>query len=501
MSDIELTLAQATEVIEEARKPREALDNEAIYPGVLPDSDGERIQIATELVGFAVDAYVNDGNHGEEVVDVLKAAGLTITDEGELILGGEAQASSNGNGSSADEAAVEALIGGAEMVTLVGPDGVAGDYPAAAAEALLAAGFTRWEEPQPESEPEAEAPTEPADDDMVMVKIGEVTAEMAYGSAKNLIATGAGELVEYDLGDPVPEEPTAEPEAEPTAAAADDDDPYAGEELQEPWEGYDSAKDTEIRAQMEGFTDEEIAYVKAYEKRHKNRQRIANFTRKGPAKQPEATTGDNPAPSHEVLDEQADAAVASDDDPVGGLEAGGTPPVEEAHEHMPILTAHDERQLALAEVEKSRLPVPPDSMEDPPAFPEDIAAISDGELATLHSKYNACLALAIWKHGLVQVDERAFKHIADFHAREVRKSLDTNNPATGKPKGRELLDREAEDDETVLAWREKQFNAEVRAIPLRKLIDIYSGHVEVLSRQWTFREREHDSSGGLAKRS
>lgn len=496
MSDIELTLKQATDVLEEARKPRESLDNEAVYPGVMPESDDQRVQIATELVGFAVDAYVNDGNHGDEVVDVLIAAGLTITDEGELILGGESQGSSNGNGASA-----EAAPAAADTVTLIGPDGTEGEYPAAAAEALLAAGFTRPAEPEPE--PEAAATSEPADDDIVLVKIGDVNAEMPYASAKNLIASGAAELIEYDLGDAVPDDASAEdPDATDTATPPEDDDPYAGEELQEPWEGYNNTSDVDIRRQMETFTDEEIAYVKAYEARHKKRQRIGNFKRKGPAPDRSAQTEEGPAADgHAELDQQADEAVARDagDPTEHGLARGYTPEPEQ-HEHMPILTAHDERRLALAEVEKSHLPVPADELPAPPEFPEDIAAVDDATLASLHSKFNACLALAIWKHGLVQVDERAFKHIADHHAREARKTLDPNNPATGKPKGRELLDREAEDDETVQAWREKQYNAEIRAIPMRKLIDIYSGYVEVLSRQWTFREREHDSSGGLAKR-
>lgn len=486
MPEIELTLAKATAVIEMARKPREVLDNEPVYSGVLPDDDGRRIQIATELVGFAVDAYLNDDMRGEETTELLDAAGVTITDEGEILADGAAFQGDNGSAPEPQSASAEP-----EKVVLIGPDGAEGEYPAAAVEALLAAGF---KEPQTADANEPAQSDEPADDEMVIVDISGVKAEMPYGSAKNLIATGAGELVQYDLGP----EPPAESDA---GAAADGDDPYAGQELEEPWPKYNETSDVDIRRQMEEMTDEEIKYVKAYEERHKNRQRIGKFQRKGPEPDRSAqSAGEGPAAdAHADLDAQADDAAARDDDPVGALEGGGTPPSSESH--MPILTAHEERQLALAEVEKSHLPVPPDKIEHPPDFPEDVAAISDGELATLHSQYNACLALAIWKHGLVQVDERAFKYIADFHARDARKGLDQNNPATGKPKGRELLDREAEDDETVQAWREKQYNAEVRAIPLRRLIDIYSGHVEVLSRQWTFREREHDSSGGLAKRS
>lgn len=488
MPEIELTDAKATAVIETARKPREVLDNEPVYSGVLPDDESRRIQIATELVGFAVDAYLNDDMRGEETTELLDAAGITITDEGEILADGVSVQGGNGGSGTA-----EAADGGFSpaVVSLIGPDGSEADYPETAVEALLAAGFKHADvEPDPAEEELAAREQEPADDDMVIVDISGVKAEMPYGSAKNLIATGAGELVQYDLGP----EPPAESDA---GAAADGDDPYAGQELEEPWPKYNETSDVDIRHQMQEMTDEEIKYVKAYEARHKNRQRIGKFQRKGPEPDRSAQpTGEGPAAdAHADLDAQADDAAARDD---GGVSHRNE---DAEREHMPILTAHEERQLALAEVEKSHLPVPPDKIEHPPDFPEDVAAISDGELATLHSQYNACLALAIWKHGLVQVDERAFKYIADFHARDARKGLDQNNPATGKPKGRELLDREAEDDETVQAWREKQYNAEVRAIPLRRLIDIYSGHVEVLSRQWTFREREHDSSGGLAKRS
>lgn len=502
MADITLTPDQATAVITEAKKDK--IGEGPVYPGSMPDSPDKRVEVATELVGFAIDAYVNDNMRGVEVVDLLKAADVSIDDDGNVSQGGgspppaeEPKARDENPTAAASDPAQPQV----DSVVLVNPaDGSRVEVPESAAAALEAAGFER------------ERPSEPEPPATQRVLIGGTEVELPYEQAQALVAAGTAEAVggEAPAADPQPADPGHEgtPPAEPSdadAAPADPaDDPYAGQELEEPWEGYDTESDVDIRAKMQDFSDEEIAYVKAYEARNKNRKRIGNFKR-DPKKASRAV------PDEAELDaaRQAEAAAEADTGPVdprvqrdpepGVSTANDVTMPEEGGDHVPILTAHEERALALAEVEKARLPIPGD-IEEPPEFPEDIAGLDDGTLWTLHSKFNACLASATWKLGMVLVDERAFKHIADSKAREVRASLDHTNPATGKPKGRELLEKEAEDSEEVQVWRDKQYQAELRAIPLRRLVDIYSSQVEVLSRQWTFREREAQSSGGLGSR-
>lgn len=514
MAEITLTPDRAKAVFEEARQDK--VGEGPVYPGAIPESPDKMVEVATELVGFAIDAYINDNMRGREVTDILGAAGVTVSEDGTI--------SVNGNGTTAavdappapetetepasappaqppKPPAPPATAEPEDQVVLIGPDGTTRvSIPEAQAAALEAAGFTREAPPEPEPEPELPA--------NLTIVIGGAQLTLPYEQAKPLLDSGQATLPDEDppkdnLGGTPPSQPEEdqEPQQEPPA-----EDAYAGQELEEPWEGYNSMKDTEIRAMMEDFTDEQIEYVKAYEGRHKKRQRIGAFKKKvqkAAAPKDADAAGDNPAPSHETLDEQADAAIAADPDPEPAADPTPTPVPDDSPDpdHIPILTAHDERLLALAEVEKARLPIPNEQIASPPEFPEDIAGVDDKTLATLHSQFNACLALANWKLGMVIVDERAFKHIADYHAREARKNLDPVNPATGKHKGQDLLDREAEDDEQVRIWREKQFNAEIRAIPLRKLVDIYSSHVEVLSRQWTFRDREYASSGGVSRRS
>lgn len=491
MTDISLSPDDATAIILEAKKDK--FGEGPIYAGNMPDSPDKRVTVATELLGFAIDAYVNDNIQGQEVTDILDAGHVVIAQDGTI--------SQNGNGASLATKETVNPSAGSETVTLVNGDQEV-TVPAAAATALEAAGWTVKVEaaPEPEPDPEPEA-TEPADTDEVTVDIGGTLASMPYGTAKALIASGAATLVPVgvDTDDPPAHAPESDPEP---SAEGDPENPV----YEEPWEGYDGEKDVDIRKKMQTFNDEEILYVKSYEAQNKNRQRIANF-KPDPKKQRSAQeiAGDEAhSPGGDSLELEAadEAQAAADRDTVGEdpvpLVAEDEP--AEDTDRMPILSAHQERELALAEVIKSRLPVPNEILESPPEFPDDISAVDDATLASLHSQFNSCLALANWKLGLVTVDERAFKHIAEAQIREVRKSLDHINPATGKPKGRDLMDREAEDDDTVQAWRERQHNADLRSIPLRKLVDIYSSHVDVLSRQWTFREKERDSSGSLAPR-
>jgi hypothetical protein len=479
MADITLTADQAEAIIVEALKDR--FGDGPVYSGDMPESPEKRLEVANELVGFAIDAYTNDNIRGEEVTSVLDAADIHIDDSGSITQNGARPVAD------VDDDGPTDLEGDAhgETVVLIGPNQEEIEVPETAAGALLSAGFSRKPAPEPDPEPEPEV-----QDPNLVVIIGDAKVELPRAQAELLLQAGTARPVESDPDLDIPSQPDPDPDPDPDA-----------DRLEEPWEGYDSAKDTDIRRQMEEFSDEEIDYVKRYEAQNKNRKRIADF-KPGKRSSQERQTDQADARQGEL---DAEALAAADGDTKGEEklpEADFEPArTDEGHDHVPILTAQQERMLALAEVEKSRLPVPGDAIEDPPQFPEDIAGIDDKSLHTLHSQFNACLALANWKLGLITVDERAFKHIADSKAREVRQSLDPNNPATGKPKGREALEREAEDHHDVQVWREKQYQADLRAIPLRKLVDIYSSHVEVLSRQWTFREREINSSGQLPPRS
>lgn len=506
---ITLTPELATAVIQEAQKDK--IGEGPIYPGTMPDSPDKRVEVATQLLGFAIDAYVNENIQGSEVTDILRAGAVTIGDDGTV--------SQNGNGASPEPSPpLNRGAGNGALVTVV-KDGDTLEVPEEAVAALELAGYERYVEPEPDPEPEPVA-EEPAE---LIVEISGQKVKLPREQAKQLVAAGTATLVGDD---PVPViaddgQPLDEPqvdEQETTDAPLEDGNPYAGQTLEIPWPTYDEEKDVDIRAKMHAMDDGEIAYIKAYEAANKNRKRIREFT-PDPKKRKAALEAKGEAegdPQELEVAQEAEQAAERDtsgEEPLERSSWGDEQPVvdlppedklphaefEPAEDHpgMPILSAWDERELALAEVRKANLPIPPDRVENSPEFPEDIAAIGDSELASLHSKFAACLANVSWRLGLVTVDERAFKHIADRTARDARGDVDPINPTTGKPKGRELLDREAEDDERVIAWRERQFNAELRAIPLRKLVEIYGSYVDVLSRQWTIRSKEQDASGTL----
>lgn len=86
--------------------------------------------------------------------------------------------------------------------TLVGPDGNEVTVPDVAVAGLLAAGFKQKTEA-----PAADA--EPSDDTIVEVDISGTKAELPYGQAKGLIAAGTATLVKADAE--APEAPPAEP--------------------------------------------------------------------------------------------------------------------------------------------------------------------------------------------------------------------------------------------------------------------------------------------------
>ena len=528
--DFTLTPDQAEAVIVEARKDK--LGEGPIYSGSMPDSPEKRIEVGDYLVDAAITAWVSDNMRGVEVADILRAAGISFDDQDNWSQDGsgsdpepeeERAEAPQENPTTADASQSD------ELVTMIGPDGTTEvTVPESNVEGLEQAGFTRKAD---EQEPEVEQQP-----DTLTVLIGGTPVTLPYENAKALVAAGQAEEVEPESSEP---EPDASQDDVPNDADPVADDGDVGYE--EPWDGYDGLKDTEIRALMENMTDEEIEYVKGYEAtKTRPRKRILAFE-KGKARKKKA---DEPAPAddsttEEGLDKQFDERVEADPDPQDSASPPGTPEdeqiagtsdefinrdeeqdrageghravgsdeseVEHRHEgetRYGSVTAEEERILAQAEVEKARLPIPNDELEAPPEFPEDVSSIPEGELFALHSRFNACLALANWKLGLFTVDERAFKHIAEkrklAHLRggEIER-IDSN---TGRPKAQDRYEAEAEQQNDVQEMRDKQHLASQRALMMRKLVEIYAGHVDVLSRQWTFRERELGSSGSLAPR-
>lgn len=141
-----------------------------------------------------------------------------------------------------------------DIVKLIGPDGVEGEYPAAAKAALLGAGFTEPAPPAPEpksvvapvalkgpdgtvldvsSMPDAAiagllaagytpVAAEPSDADEVTIDIQGTKASMPYAQAKALIATGTAKLV--GLTGDTDSPPANAPEPEPLAPLPGDAD-------------------------------------------------------------------------------------------------------------------------------------------------------------------------------------------------------------------------------------------------------------------------------------
>lgn len=485
--EIPITPDQASAVISEAKLDK--YGDGPVYSGTLPESEEQRVAVARELLGFAIDAYTAEGIRGDEVTSILKLGGIEIAEDGSW-----QHTASSQNGTA--------------------------PHP---------------EEPAEQPDPEPEENTnhgEPAEVEVTLVAGTGEEVDTVLGSTvyESLIAAGfeiknsdpretERERLEPEGNDlDLPGPPPAEgpPEDETTGDPARGNPDLSGEEeqvgdMEPPWAGYDTQKATDIKARLSesDVTPEMIEYVKEYEsKRKKPRVRILRFeppTFSGTemaSPEPEYT---GPASEgHAELDAQADAAIAKDDEreelpPRPEEEVADAAREADEAEHHGLLSETESRELALAEIAKSNLPIPRD-VESPPEFPEDLTDLSDLELHQLHSKFNACLSVAIWKLGLVQVDEKAWKHIADKRALQHMKSTDRFDDKTGRNKAQDRIEAEAESQDDVQVARDRQHTASLRKIPLQKLEAIYESHVEVLSRQWTMRTEELQSSGGLSDR-
>lgn len=164
-----------------------------------------------------------------------------------------------------------------------------------------------------------------------------------------------------------------------------------------------------------------------------------------------------------------------------------------------VRSAIEDREFALAATRKHGLPEPADIPEDDvPTMPFDLTELGDDELMSLHSRFNACLASAQWSLGLHTIDEQAHKNIAEHLVTINQRAVDYYDG--GKKKPDKVIEgelREAASDDDILTHREESRRHRAAATALEKLARIYDKNVDVISRQWAYRESQLESSGNL----
>ncbi len=452
MTEIKLTEERARAVMQEATK--EQIEGEGpVYPGSIPDDPSRLVNTAQDLVKHAVEAWSKDNMRGVEVASILKAAGVSVGEDGTPSQDGAPQ------GESAPEEPRPTLVeASSNYVRLVAEDGSEIEVPQATVEVMLKNGYSRPAEPET---------SEPLPDSLTVLIAG-VETTLPYDNARALIDAGAATQIASAA--PSPEAESLDTPAEEQAAVQDGsgDDPEPTE-MEEPWDGYNDAKGNEIVAQMDLFTAEEIGYVKQYEglrPEYRRRQRIMEYDiekrglqrRKAAKGEKEAEPEDDrpdgaSADAHADLDSQADDAVARDDSPAE------------------LSTEPD-----------------PEAERQEPAEPEE-------------RHYGSVSAVAEWKVGLYTIDERAAKNVAERRKSQHVLNAERKDPETGKPRALDRIEYEAEWQDDVQEFRDRQHMAGQRKVVMSKLAGIYSGNVETCSRQWSYREAVLKSSGGLHGRS
>lgn len=145
-------------------------------------------------------------------------------------------------------------------------------------------------------------------------------------------------------------------------------------------------------------------------------------------------------------------------------------------------------------VAKHNLPVPKDWEGDPEDFPRDISELTDKDVRRLSGEYNAYLSRAKWLLALAIHDLASTTHLRDHYYRLALKKTVKVDPKTEKTKLKEVIEAEAREDETFAAYDEAALKHQGDVTILKSLVDIYSGNVDRLSREWTMRQDEYEKT-------
>lgn len=320
IDELELPEANAEAIIEKAIEF-------GVYTDDMPTSKKDKNAAAHEIVAFAIDSYVSDGvrpdaddegvaEAGAQIVEIFEIAGVEVSEDDEIEYNDppDLDAEEGDNDGDGDEAPIDIddiIEGYAELTAATKLKKIKAleldpedddDY-----NTLVS--IAEWEEAQEQpssrvlswleeqvgeevdgeadgdadndqtaddagdgeddSEGEDEPYTEEELSEMEKDELFEVADEFELEKPKRLTPTGKGKLIAAIL------EAQDEDESE-----GEDDNGADGEELEEPWEGYEDAKIAEIKEVLndDERTAEELTYIKEYEEsREKPRKAIIDL--------------------------------------------------------------------------------------------------------------------------------------------------------------------------------------------------------------------------------
>ncbi len=166
----------------------------------------------------------------------------------------------------------------------------------------------------------------------------------------------------------------------------------------------------------------------------------------------------------------------------------GQPPTDSPDDAKIEVAKYDDLiESVESRYEPAGMPIPRD-LEDPPSIDaEGFADLDDKNARIAHSKYNALAARAKYLHDVEDAKARECDLVRTHH---MRRAMAQTRGELGSSATVTEVKIVAEEDALVDEWASyaRQHADEARAF--KTFHDIYTKHVEVLSRDWTMREKQ-----------
>lgn len=136
------------------------------------------------------------------------------------------------------------------------------------------------------------------------------------------------------------------------------------------------------------------------------------------------------------------------------------------------------------------LPIPEDLAGEASDLPIDFTEIGDIQLRKLHGEYNAYLARVRWLLAIAVNRLASVTHLRDDAYRLAYKQQYLVSESAGSKATKDVLDAFAKDNEDYKKYDELVRKHQQEVTTFKALIEIYSGNVDRLSREWTMRTDE-----------
>jgi hypothetical protein len=139
---------------------------------------------------------------------------------------------------------------------------------------------------------------------------------------------------------------------------------------------------------------------------------------------------------------------------------------------------------------EDNLPIPKNITKEPSEMPDDLTALSDREIRKLHGEYNAYLVRARWLLATTTTNLANYTHLRDDAYRKNYLKFSKELSESGERATKDLVDSFAKEDQTYLDYDKSVREAQDVLSQYKALVEIYSGNVDRLSREWTMRQNE-----------